>query len=128
MDLAKLQWKPSHPKCGLEDDRDLVHYLKKKVGGEGQQHDEVMADTMIEVMVEERSQISGKDPNPFWGQNGEVLHAHLERSFSGFLVRRDAIKFKVNSEKLLARITMLKDLLLIGKFVAPSNEAVDPSA
>ena len=43
----------------------------------------------------------------------------MERSFSGFLVRKDAIKFKVNSQKLLARIAMLKDQLLIGKFVGP---------
>ena len=34
-----------------------------------------------------------------------------------FLVRRDAIKFKVNSEKLCARIAILKDQILTGKFV-----------
>ena len=84
------------------------------IAGEGNRHDEIMADAMIEVMAEERSQISDKDPKiPFRGQSGEVLTAHLERSFSGFLVRRDAIKFQVNSEKLLACITMLKDQLLI---------------
>ena len=75
------------------------------------------------TLAEERSQISDKDPNPFRGQSGEVLPAHLERSFSGFLVRRDAIKFKVNSEKLLALITLLKDQLLIGKFVGPKPKS-----
>ena len=34
-------------------------------------------------------------------------------------MRRDAIKFKVKPDKLLARITLLKDRLLIGKFVGP---------
>lgn len=45
------------------------------------------------------------------------MPSNLERSFKGFLVRKDAVKFKVNTEKLLARIEVLKDRLLIGKFV-----------
>lgn len=57
--------------------------------------------------------------NPFKGHNGEILPTNLERSFSGFLVRKEAIKFKVNTKKLLARIEELKDQLLIGKFVGP---------
>lgn len=36
-----------------------------------------------------------EDPNSFEGYHGEVLPPSLERSFSGFLVRKDAIKFKV---------------------------------
>ena len=43
----------------------------------------------------------------------------MERSFSGFLVRKEAIKFTINTQKLLARIDVLKDQLLIGKFVGP---------
>ena len=42
--------------------------------------------------------IEGVDPNPFKGYH-EVLPSNLERSFSGFLDRNDAIKFKVNTEK-----------------------------
>ena len=49
----------------------------------------------------------------------KILSSNLERSFSGFLVRKDAVKFKINTEMLLARITLLKDQLLIGKFVGP---------
>ena len=89
------------------------------IAGEAQRHDVEMADDVIEVMAEANNQIEGGDLNPFRGQNGEILHSNLERGFSGFLVRRAAIKVKVNSEKLLAHIAMLKYQLLIGKFVGP---------
>lgn len=61
-----------------------------------------MADAMIEVMAEASNQIYERDLNPFKGQSGEILPPNLERSFSGFSVRREAIKFKVNTDKLLA--------------------------
>lgn len=57
--------------------------------------------------------------NPFKGQNGEILPSNMERSFSWFLVQKDAIKYKVNTKKLLARIELLKDQILIAKFVGP---------
>ena len=60
-----------------------------------------------------------RDLNPFKRHIGEILPTNLERSFSGFLVRKEAIKFTVNTNKLLARIDVLKDQLLIGKFVGP---------
>lgn len=78
-----------------------------------------MTKAVIEVMVEERNRISDGEPNPFRGHNREILWAHLESGFSGFLIRRDAIKFKVNTDMLFARIALFKDQLLIGKFVGP---------
>ena len=89
------------------------------IAGEARRTDVEMEDAVVEGMAEASQQSRGGDFNPFKGQNGEILPSNLERSFSGFLVRKDAIKFKVNYEKLLARIAMLKDQLLIGKFVGP---------
>ena len=59
-----------------------------------------------------------------------ALPSHLERSFSGFIIRRDAIIFKVNTDNLLTQIAALKDQLLIGKFErsktqSSSNALVD---
>ena len=89
------------------------------IAGEAPRQDIEMEDAVIEGLAEARYQTSRGDLNPFKGQSGEILPINLERSFSGFLVRKEAIKFKVNTEKLLARIEMLKDQLLIGKFVGP---------
>ena len=88
------------------------------VAGEGPRQDAEMTEAVIEILAEASQQIGG-DLNPFKGQCGEILPPNLERSFKGFLVRKDAVKFKVNTEKLLARIEVLKDQLLIGKFVGP---------
>ena len=49
----------------------------------------------------------------------------MERNFSGFLVRKDAITFKVDSEKLNARIALLKEELLIAKFLGPKHAPQD---
>ena len=87
------------------------------IAGEAQPQDAVMTDAVIEVLVEANQQIEGKNPNPFKGYKGEVLPSNMERSFSGFLVRKDAIKFQVNTEKLLACIAELKNQLLICKFI-----------
>lgn len=78
-----------------------------------------MDDAMIEGLAEASQQIVYGELNPFRGYNSEILPFNLERSCSGFLVRKDVVKFKVNSEMLLARIARLKDQLLIGKFVGP---------
>ena len=88
------------------------------VSGEAPRHDTEMEDTVIEGLAEASLHTAEGEFNPFKGYNGEILPSNLERSFSGFLVRKDAVKFQVNSEKLLARIE-LKDQLLIGKFVGP---------
>ena len=89
------------------------------IAGEVRRADVEMEDAVIEGMAEVSQQSREGDFNTFKGQNGEILPSNLERSYSGFLVRKDAIKFRVNSEKLLAQIAMLKDQLLIGKFVGP---------
>ena len=78
-----------------------------------------MAEALIEGMVQQSQLISKGDLNPFKGQSGEILPLNLERSFSGFMVRKNPIKFKVNSEMLLARIALLKEQQLIAKFVGP---------
>lgn len=51
---------------------------------------------MIEVMAEVSKQIAGEDLNPYKSQVGEILPLNLARNFSGFFVRKDAIRFKVN--------------------------------
>ena len=89
------------------------------IAGEAPRQDIEMEDAVVEGMAEARHQISKGDLNPFKGYNGEILPLNMERSFSGFLVRKEAIKFKVNTEKLLVRIDVLKDQLLIGKFIGP---------
>ena len=89
------------------------------IAGEGQRQDVEMSDAVIEILAKARHHTEGEDPNPFKGFHGEVLPPNLERSFSGFLVRKDVIKFKVNTEKLLAHIAELKNQLLICKFVGP---------
>ena len=71
------------------------------IAGEAQKHDTEMADAVIEMMAE-ASQPSVGDLNPFKGHAGVVLPPNLERNFSGFLMRKDAIVFKVNPDKLAA--------------------------
>ena len=85
--------------------------------GEAQQQDVAMPDAVIDLMAEANNQISKGELNPFKEQIGEVLPPNLERNFSGFLMRKDAVTFKVDTQKLNARIAMLKDQLLIAKFV-----------
>ena len=96
------------------------------IAGETQRQDIEMEEAMIEGLAEASHQTSGGDLNPFQGHSGKILPSNLERSFSGFLVRTEAIQFKVNTEMLLARIEDLKNQLLIGKFVGskPSPQAM----
>lgn len=79
------------------------------IPGKVPKQDVEMEEVVIEGVAEASQQMPGEDLNPFKRQNGEILPTILERSFSGFLVRKDAIKFKVNTEMLLARIALLKD-------------------
>jgi hypothetical protein len=95
------------------------------IAGEARRSDVEMTDAVIEVMAEVNTRIFKNDLNPFKAQVGEILPSNLERNFSGFLVRKDAISFKVNSEKLQTRIQLLKDQLLIGKFVGPKPQIQD---
>ena len=87
--------------------------------GETRGRDEDMPDAVIEILAEANQRLMGEEPNPFKGHHGEVLPPNLDISFNGFLVRKDALKFKVDTEKMLARIAELKDQLLICKFVGP---------
>ena len=89
------------------------------IAGEARAQDVEMADAVIEALAEASQQISERDLNPFKEQIGEIFPSNLERNFSGFLIRKDAITFKVDSGKLCARIESLKAKLLIGKFVGP---------
>jgi hypothetical protein len=89
------------------------------IAGEAHRRDEEMPDAVIEVLAEANQRLTGEEPNPFKGYHGEVLPPNLDRSCSGFLVRKYALKFKVDTEKVLARIAELKDQLLICKFVGP---------
>lgn len=52
-------------------------------------------------MVEASQQNVGNEIKPFRTQIGDII-------FGGFLVRKDALNFKVNSQKLLARNGLLK--------------------
>ena len=89
------------------------------IAGEAPRNEVAMDEAVIEGLAEASQRNVGGDLNPFKGHSGEILQSNLERSFSGFLVKTKAIQFKVNTEKLLARIKVLKDQLLIGKFVGP---------
>lgn len=77
--------------------------------GEARRHDVDMPDVVIEVLAETSKLTSKGDHNPFKQQIGEVLPSNLERNFRGFLIRKDAIPFKVNTQKLNAQNTLLKD-------------------
>lgn len=70
-------------------------------------------------MVKANDQLEGEETNPFKARINEVLPLDVERNFSGFLVRKDSLTFEVDSQKLLTRIALLKEQLLITKFVGP---------
>lgn len=96
--------------------------------GKAKQHDVDMVDAVIEVLAETSKPTSKGDLNPFKQQIGEVLPSNLERNFSGFLIRKDVIPFKVNTQKLNARIALLKDWLLIAKFIGTKPHIQDMNA
>lgn len=75
------------------------------------QHVETTA--MFEVMAEASRHTCETGLNPFQVQSGEILPSNLERNVSDFLVRKEALHFTVDSQKLLACIAMLKDQLVI---------------
>ena len=61
------------------------------IAGETHHQDEEMPDAVIEILAEANQRLEGEEPNPFKGYQGEVLPPNLDRSFSGFLVRKDAL-------------------------------------
>ena len=95
------------------------------VAGEDPKRDEEMVEAVIEVLAQASDHDHEGHFNPFREQVGEVLPTNLERNFSGFLVRKDAITFKVDPMKVSARIALLKDQLLIVKFVGPKPTLQD---
>lgn len=92
---------------------------------EAHRHDIDMPDAVIEVLAEANKLASKGELNPFKQQIGETLPSNLEKNFNGFLIRKDAIPFKVNTQKLNARIALLKDQLLIAKFVGTKSQIQD---
>lgn len=87
------------------------------ISGEAPKHDEEMVDAVIGVMEEASQGPLKGDLNPFRAQSGEILPSNLERNFSGFLVRKEAVFFKVDSNKLHARIALLRNEVVIAKFL-----------
>lgn len=84
-------------------------------------------DATIKVMAEASQYTSEDALNSFYAHFGEILRANIERNFSGFLVRKDAIPFKLNSQKSLAWMVFLKAQLVIAKFVGhkPSLQGLE---
>ena len=95
------------------------------VAGEDQRKDEEMAEAVIEVLAQASNHDNEDHFNPFREQVGEILPTNLERNFSGFLVRKDPITYKVDPIKVCARIARLKEELLIAKFVGPKPTLQD---
>ena len=77
------------------------------VAGEDLKRDEEMAEAVIEVLAQASNHDHEGHFNPFKKQVGEILPPNLERSFSDFLVRKEAITFKVDPLKVSARIALL---------------------
>lgn len=69
------------------------------IAGEAQKLNVEMTDAMIEVMAVANNQGSRDVLIPFKEKYGEILPSNLEMIFYGFWVRKDAITFKVNSQK-----------------------------
>ena len=99
--------------------RSMLEEKGRWVAGEDPKRDEEMAEAVIEVLAQASNQVHEGHFNSFREQVGEILPTNLERNFSGFLVRKEAISFKVDPVKVSARIALLKDQLLIAKFVGP---------
>jgi hypothetical protein len=122
------KWKPSPQEFGMGGKPRFDPMLEERggwVAGEGPKGDTEMSEAVIEVLAEASKQISENQLNPFKEQAGEILPGNLERNFSCFLVRKDAITFKVDSQKLNARIALLKKQLMIAKFLGPKPAPLD---
>ena len=95
------------------------------VAGEDPKRDEEMVEAVIKLLAQASDHVHEGHFHPFREQVGEVLSTNLERNFSGFLVRKDAITFEVDPMKVSAHIALLKDQLLIAKFVGPKPTLQD---
>ena len=87
-----------------------------------------MPEEVIEELAEANNQTSNGKLNPFKMRIGETLPSNVERNFSGFLIQKEAITFKVDTQKLNARIALLKDQLLIAKFIGTKPQIQDINA
>ena len=95
------------------------------VAGEDPERDEEMVEAVIEDLAHTSNHVHEGHLTPFKEQVGEILPTNLERNSSGFLVRKDAIFFKVDPVEVSACIAFLKDRLLIAKFVGPKPTLQD---
>lgn len=84
-------------------------------------------EVVIESMVEGSRQVEEGRLNPFKEQLGETLPKDVERNYNNFFIRKNAILFKVDSEKLVNRIALLKDHILIARFMGtkPDQKALN---
>lgn len=87
----------------LEEDRGWL--ARGKLG-----HDIEAMEGVIEAMAKGSNQTMEKELNPFKEKHGEILPKDIERNFSGFLIRKIVVPFKIDSVKLIARIALLKDM------------------
>lgn len=76
---------------------------------------------MIMAVMENMAQIykeTTKDAfNSFKEQPGEIFPMNIKMNYIGFLVKKNAILFKVYSEKLVACIMLMKEQMFIAKFM-----------
>lgn len=77
-----------------------------------------MSKVVIEVIAKAKH-TSEEDINMLEGHTCGILSSNVERNFSGFLVKKDIVTYKIGSQTLLALIALLKDQLLLAKFVGP---------
>lgn len=91
--------------------------------GEILRQDEDMAEVVIKYMANASQGKSNDVLNRFRIQYGEMLPLNMERTFSRLMVRKEAVAFKVDSQKLLTLIALLREQLLITKFVGPKPNA-----
>lgn len=83
-------------------------------------HEEMM-EAVIESMAQDRKQEMKGMLNPFKEHPGEILPKDVEWDYSKFLVRKKMISFKVHSDKLINRIALVKDQILIEKFMGTNQ-------
>lgn len=123
-----VQWRHSLRRSDTGGGQRFDPMLAEKggwVAGKDPKRDVEMAETVFEVLVEASNHVHEGHLNPFKEQIGDLFPTNLERNFSGFLVRKDAIIFKVDLMKVSARIALLKEQLLIAKFVGPKPTLQD---
>lgn len=97
------------------------------ISGDAPVPDMEMMEAVIESMAQGNKQNEEGALNPFRAQPGEILPKDCERNYSGFLVRKNAISFKVDGGKLVECVVLLKEQILIAKFMGtkPNHKALE---